>query len=276
MPIEPDLIAENHHLRSSYMQVLLRRRAATETTQGPTSIPKVIIQFWHDVSSLPADVRECMDSWDSLLSSGFARVLFDDVKARRFITEQYGTGHVRAFDRCAHPAMRCDYFRLCYLLRRGGFYVDADDVYQGGEWHYLYDDDRLKLQPLCYDTGTDSMIAPNIFRREEASSPEWVYYANNNPIIAPPEHPVIRLALRRATGLLLSSADARRDIQSTTGPGNLTASLVKHSLSRRHADEPEDFLLIADWESIAVSRWPLSYRDDERNWRLWGRIRERA
>jgi hypothetical protein len=26
--------------------------------------------------------------------------------------------------------------------------------------------------------------------------------------------------------------------------------------------------ILNDWDSIAVSKWPLSYRRDERNWRL--------
>jgi hypothetical protein len=36
--------------------------------------------------------------------------------------------------------MRCDYFRLCYIYRQGGFYVDADEIYQGGDYHSLYRD----------------------------------------------------------------------------------------------------------------------------------------
>ena len=26
---------------------------------------------------------------------------------------------------------------------------------------------------------------------------------------------------------------------------------------------------LGEWDFISVSRWPLSYRNDERNWRLW-------
>jgi hypothetical protein len=26
---------------------------------------------------------------------------------------------------------------------------------------------------------------------------------------------------------------------------------------------------LPDWDEVATSRWPLSYRDDERNWRHW-------
>ena len=47
--------------------------------------------------------------------------------------------------------MQADYFRLCYLLVEGGFYVDADDVCVGTDIGWLFEDGRLKLQPLCYD-----------------------------------------------------------------------------------------------------------------------------
>jgi superfamily II DNA or RNA helicase len=30
-----------------------------------------------------------------------------------------------------------------------------------------------------------------------------------------------------------------------------------------------DFLLLTNWGAISTSRWSLSYREDDRNWRLW-------
>ena len=163
--------------------------------------------------------------------------------------------------------MRCDYFRLCYILSSGGFYVDADEMYQGMDLNHLFDDNRLKLQPLCYDTKTGAMIKPNVFIKDRQCSPNWIFYFNNNPIIAPAGHPMIRLALERATCILINSRE-RPEIQSTTGPGNLTASLVRHAISQELAGEVQDFLILSDWESTSISPWFLSYRNDARNWRL--------
>lgn len=163
--------------------------------------------------------------------------------------------------------MRCDYFRLCWILLKGGFYVDADEWYLGGDCDEFFSDGNLKIQPLCYDPTRQIMIPAERFLNAEDRSPNWIYYVNNNPLIAPPGHPVIRLALERATGLLLD-AKPSLDIQSTTGPGNLTASLVRYSIESVEVQEPH-FRFIPQWDSISVSRWPLSYRDDERNWRLW-------
>jgi len=57
------------------------------------------------------------------------------------------------------------------------------------------------------------------------------------------------------------------EIQSTTGPGNLTAALAAHARYLQLEGLPFDFELLRDWESIAEMRWDLSYRADFRNWR---------
>ena len=33
-------------------------------------------------------------------------------------------------------------------------------------------------------------------------------------------------------------------------------------------DIESNIVVLEDWDSLAVSKWPLSYRDDTRNWRL--------
>lgn len=58
-----------------------------------------------------------------------------------------GPHHLSAYERCHHPAMKSDYFRLCFIARHGGFYVDADEVFQGVDCESLFADPRLKLQP---------------------------------------------------------------------------------------------------------------------------------
>jgi hypothetical protein len=93
-----------------------------------------------------------------------------------------------------------------------------------------------------------------------------VFYVNNDPIAAPPDHPVLRRALVRATEKLLGE-DPDPEIQSTTGPGNLTAALAGHARHLQLAGLPFDFELMRDWDSIAEMRWNLSYRADSRNWR---------
>ncbi len=268
---DPHEVAENDHARSEYIRHLVHRTAPFRTSEPVKDIPRVLVQFWHDLEDMPGDVEECLNTWLALEQYGFERLLFDDKKAKTFISRNFGHRHVMAFELCRHPAMRCDYFRLCYLLSRGGWYVDADEVYQGTNCERLFQDNRLKMQPLCYDTSADQMVSPADFVRNREYSNHWIFYVNNNPIISPPDHSILHLALDRATRVLLSAETSERDIQSITGPGNLTASLVRHSISCECGDKGQDFVLIPDWETISISRWPLSYRDDERNWRIWSK-----
>lgn len=269
--LDAERVADDDQLRSDYVRELLWE--AEHETRSPlaNAIPTTIMQFWDNASAIPADVSECIDSWRSAAdATGLTYILFDDLSAKRCIARSLGTAFVDAFTRCPHPAMRSDYFRLCYIFRYGGLYVDADDVYEGVGLRSCFDDGRLKVQPLCYDVRSDRMVPTEVFRQAQRSASSWIFYVNNNPLVAPPFHPVIRLALARATALLVGDSDMRFDVQATTGPGNLTRCLVRHALTletRRPA--ARDFLLLPNWDEIAMSRWPLSYRDDERNWRHW-------
>ena len=240
--------------------------AACTSPEGSGGIPRNLVRFWHDRSDLPDDVAACMSTWERLADHGFVFRTFDDVSADRYIRDRHGVREVAAFGRCAHPAMRCDYLRLCVLVADGGFYVDCDDALLDDGWRRLFDDDRLKLQPLCYDISAGRMMPnPDIWRTDLPAG-ERNFYVNNDPIAAPLGHPLLVRALDRATNLLLRGDD-RPEIQATTGPGNLTTVLVAHAHDLLLRAAAFDFELIRGWDAIAEMRWDLSYRRDERNWR---------
>jgi hypothetical protein len=263
------IVSEDDRLRSQYMRHLIYENSFNPQSASSV-LPRVLVQFWNDTNAIPSDVCECIDSWQPLDEHGFERLLFDDEGAARFIADHFDRRYLDAFERCRHPAMRSDYFRLCFIMKKGGFYVDADDVYQGGDFGPWFRDNRLKLQPLSYDSLADSMVDTADFMTNPRNLPELIFYVNNNPIIAPSRHPVIRIALERATRILLAQTTGdTQDVQSTTGPGNLTASLVRHAIESEHEGETRDFALLADWDTVSVSRWSLDYRRDKRNWRLW-------
>jgi mannosyltransferase OCH1-like enzyme len=144
---------EHHRQRSEFIRGLVQRPVTKLSIndrylQGP---PRTIVQFWHDPGEVPADIEECIASWTRWTTSGFTHSLYNERSARELIGDSLGARHQHAFDRCYHPAMQADYFRLCYLWVKGGFYVDADDVCVGPKIDGLFDDGRLKVQPLCYD-----------------------------------------------------------------------------------------------------------------------------
>ena len=136
-------IAEDDRARSQYMRALLQQGGAPSKRRAKGRIPRTLVQFWDDQSAIPSDVDECIASWRALEAQGFDRLLFDDETARDFIAENLDRCHSRAFARCRHPAMRSDYFRLCYLVVNGGVYIDADDVFIGGDCEALLLDGRL-------------------------------------------------------------------------------------------------------------------------------------
>jgi len=260
--------SEHHRQRSEFIRGLVQQSAGKVAIndrykQGP---PRTIVQFWHDLGELPEDVEECVASWTRWTTSGFTHCLFDERSAKAFIRGTLDARHERAFDRCYHPAMQADYFRLCYLFVEGGFYVDADDVCVGTQISWLFDDGRLKVQPLCYDIASGAMVNTANFLRIGAYEPSWIFYVNNNPLIVCRRHLIIERALRRATELLeLAGEGVLPEIQATTGPGNLSRTIFElGTISGIECD----LVVLRDWDSFAVSRWPLSHRSDARNWRL--------
>lgn len=268
--LKSSTVSEDDRLRSQYMQRIICDGNSQTQMVDDSIIPRVLVQFWDNLRTIPPDVGECMYSWQSLDKHGFKRLLFDDKSAEKFISEHFERRYLDAFKHCRHPAMRSDYFRLCFIVINGGFYVDADDVYKGGDLEWCFKDNRLKLQPLCYNSSSDSMVDTADFMIKHRNSSELVFYVNNNPIIAPANHPVVRMALERSTQALLTQAEgAPQNVQSTTGPGNLTASLVRHAIEVERNGKARDFLLFTSWRTISVSQWPLEYRNDKRNWRLW-------
>lgn len=259
-----------HQQRSEFIRKLVQSRSLERciADQFAHPVPRTIVQFWHDLQQLPNDIGECISSWTHWQTSGFMHRLFDEYAAKSFINYSLGERHVRAFERCYHPAMQSDYFRLCYLLVEGGCYIDADDVCVGTDIGWLFEDGRLKLQPLCYDIASESMVKSSVFLAADAYDPSWIFYFNNNPLVASPGHPIIERALNQATrSLELADDDVLPEIQATTGPGNLSKSIFDLGMTLGASIE-NHLVVLRDWDSLVVSRWPLSHRGDARNWRL--------
>jgi mannosyltransferase OCH1-like enzyme len=260
---------EDHHARSSFVRQLVQCPSdiAVASSVFDGKLPKRIVQFWDDLDQLPGDVGECIETWRKTEEQGVERLLFDKRQARDFIYRKLGLRHKQAYDKCYHPAMQSDYFRLCYILVEGGCYIDADDVYNGSQIQHLFSDGRLKIQPLCYDTATNMMVPPSLFTKLGANAASWIFYFNNNPLIACSGHPLMARALDQATlSLEQDMTNGLPEIQSTTGPGNLTKSIF--DAVTESGEIEQTLLVLCDWENIARNRWDLNYRNDPRNWRL--------
>jgi len=208
---------EVHQARSEFVRSLVQGKRECDIIPASlsTSIPRTIVHFWHNLDQLPGDVSECMHSWRRLEAQGFRFLVFDDDQAKDFIAGKLGLRHAIAYGKCYHPAMQADYFRLCYSFIEGGWYIDADDVYLGCAIDYLCCDGRMKIQPLCYDTATGQMVPPSVFTEPGANDSSWIFYFNNNPLLAARGHPVVERALASATEAL-----------ERTSPGDLPPRMV--------------------------------------------------
>ena len=266
---EVDPLGGNERSRSNFVRDLVQcfgKSVLIPAAYLPAP-PKRIVQFWDDLHNLPNDVKECMDSWKILEQSGFELEVFDENSSREFIRVHLGSRYEQAFDKCYHPSMKSDYFRYSYIFVKGGFYIDADDVYHGTEIDHLFTDGRLKLQPFCYDIKSAQMVSPSAFLNLGADSQSWIFYFNTTPMIAGPNHPIIERALLNATTYLeQETKDELPEVQASTGPGNLTRSIFE--MMTEEGCPKEALLVVHDWEEFSTSKWPLSYRNDKRNWRL--------
>lgn len=262
-----ELTEEDHKARSHFIRKLIQSpNSNTTSSVYKRKVPMKIVQFWDRLDRLPNDVKECIETWKKIEEQGFERLLFDKKQASDFIFKNLGLRYSRAFDKCYHPAMQSDYFRLCYIFVEGGCYVDADDSYNGNEIQHLFGDGQLKIQPLCYDIATGMMIPAPFFTKKGADAASWIFYFNNNPLIACSGHPIIERALNEATfSLEREIENGLPEIQSTTGPGNLSKSIF--DIMKDDVDMENAIHVLSNWENIAQSNWELDYRNDARNWR---------
>lgn len=268
-PSKEDPLTKSERARSNFVREFVQGYNEPDQIRKiyNTEIPKRIVHFWDDLTQLPQDVNECMESWRKLEQSGFELQVFDENSAREFIKTHLGSRFENAFNKCYHPSMKSDYFRYSYIFVKGGFYIDADDVYHGTSIDYLFTDGRLKLQPFCYDIETAQMVSSSDFVNPGADKWSWIFYFNTTPLIAARNHPIVERVLLNATvALEQNQKEELPEVQATTGPGILTSSILEVIAEEKYPEET--LFVVHDWEKISTSKWPLSYRNDKRNWRL--------
>jgi len=216
---------------------------------------------------LPDDVAECIATWKKAETQGYERFLFDKHQAENLFIRDLGNDTQTPITSAITRRCSRNYFRLCYILVEGGCFIDADDVFNGASIQYLCGDSRLKLHTSVYDLTTNTMVPPSLFTKPGANAAGWIFYFNMNPLIAGRGHPLIdRCACSRHANIEQEMSGGLPEIQSTAGPGNLTQSIF--AAANRGGAREQNILVLHDWEQIATSKWPLSYRNDARNWRL--------
>jgi mannosyltransferase OCH1-like enzyme len=171
---------------------------------GETSHRPVLVQFWHHLP--PPEVKELMDTWRQASEEGFEYWNFDNETAREFIRENFDRRTEEAFQTCAVPAMKADFFRVCALLVRPGIYADADMRRTGALCRFRQPkEDAAPLRPLYL-----RLERGLLFQRQDR-------IANGFMIVKRARDPLLLAILAEAIGNI--EKRARNNVYWTTGPG---------------------------------------------------------
>ena len=231
-----------------YLMLALRQSGALALTdvaidpQVQPRIPRKLIQYW-DQRHPPRDIADLMRTWVET-HPGYQYCRFDDTAAREYLIAHYPEAVLNAYHCATHPAQKSDLFRLAYLFREGGWYVDADD--------------------RC--VGNLSTIAqPNaqliVYQEQYAT-------LGNNFMGCIAGEPVIGHALNLAVETL-NRGDSEA-IWLATGPGLLTRAFAEILASQGAAWQ--DWLQhrrVLDRKELSHVSWPHSisrYKDTRRGW----------
>ena len=234
-------------------RTLVELAALAAAPGGEPPIPRRMLQFW-DKPQPPGEVAMLMERCKAA-NPDYEHALFCDADAQDFIATHYGVDEVETYRACFHVSAKADFFRLAFLYKMGGFYIDADEVC-----------DR-PLDPV-FQTGTFT---------EVYSFSRGVPSCVNNWFIGTVGGTAI---VERALEHCMRNIDSvvrhgrRSGVWVLTGPGALTFAILdifcdplKHSVS---ANPFRECVLIEEGEYRKLfSAPPMDYKaTKEGNWRL--------
>jgi mannosyltransferase OCH1-like enzyme len=210
--------------------------------QVQARIPRQIMQYW-DQRHPPRDIADLMRTWVET-HPGYQYCRFDDTAAREYLTTHFPEAVLNAYQCASHPAQKSDLFRLAYLFREGGWYVDADDRCVGN---------------LSAISRPNAEL--NVYQEQYAT-------LGNNFLGCIPGEPVIERALTLAVETVnRGDSDA---IWLATGPGLLTRAFAEVLVEQGAAWR--DWLqarCILERSELSNVSWPHSisrYKDTRRGW----------
>lgn len=258
---------------------LVRKETLSSLNTSPLpddhTAPYKIMQFW-DKTDIPNDVLEFMSRWQTRYKDRYVR--FDDQSAQLFILNHFGGNIMDAYRRCWHPAMKSDYFRLCYLLVEGGCYIDADETPLSALPSLnLAEGPLLALRAFArvphQEGGHQDISISDLVSAGDVPFGTEAYF-NNAPIFASAGNPIIALALARATDIILSGRSGTMSLHDITGPTNLSLSVLVHFMQSGVDHSTLSKVISLDWLTFAHvgSQSELDYKNDQRDWRTAERV----
>ena len=213
------------------------------------SIPNRILQFW-DKPSPPVDVARLMSTWRDGHRGWFYNLL-DESRSKNFIETYFGPRILSAFNSLSHVSSKSDLIRFCWILQKGGVYVDADENCTGSLDQILSQDTQFFLtwspgRPPCVNTWFIGAQPGNSFI--EKSILMSVYHIEHS-----------------------KNVNLRLNAWILTGPGVFSMVLLDDIVLNTNSSWKNSLILMAESEYrlIVKSEESLAYRNSPiSNWRL--------
>jgi hypothetical protein len=233
-----------------------------------------VVQFW-DTVDIPEDIMGNILE-NSKLFGCEHHFLFNDELAKEFIDSSIGSRAVDAYNYCHHPAMKSDYFRLCFLYAHGGIYIDADNVMRRSLPQVNVCDNTLHISALlrekklvngAFHWRSLAEFMENAKIDDIRGIQDWVIVFANDVMAANPLNEIIKVALIRATVLIEECRKVGKpaNIHVVTGPTNITESILialfKSALDGQKYPEVKIF----DRNDF-IKMNSTSYKTDDRYW----------
>ena len=102
------------------------KSGAYEFQPGDTGPENRMVFFW-DNAEVPRPIRDLIDA-NKKNNPDLECQIHNDATAREFLGENFDSHILAAYDKANHPAQKGDLFRLAYLYKMGGYYIDVDDL----------------------------------------------------------------------------------------------------------------------------------------------------
>lgn len=207
-----------------------------------------IFSFWDTVEP-PAEVKENVVTWAHIAKS---EPLYSEKLACDFILKHFDEKMLVCFNKCHHPAMKSDLFRLLKLSVDGGFYVDADERLIA---------DVGPLFKLLETLEVDRLFVVDVVSER--------MYLHNYAIFCRPKDEVVLAAIDQAVEIIstLGEESLRGKIWKITGPGNLSKAMLSKFIQDYTLIPRTAFLSSISFRKIFDSPEQAYKADPVKNWR---------
>ena len=101
-------------------------------------IPYTIIQTMK-TNNVTYNMYNAVMSWINK-NPEYDYIFFDDERCKQFLKDEYGEEYLHIFNMLGNGATKADFFRWCYLYKKGGIYLDIDMVCIKPLREYITDD----------------------------------------------------------------------------------------------------------------------------------------